>query len=121
MTDLNALLRAGDPLGASEEHEGFSSIQWAAMRRQVVNAAERPALARTPWQQPLAVFAMLALAIAAGVVAGDRLVAPQAAPVEPSMAGSSEEGRRQFQFVTPGGTRIIWVFDPEFQMKETLP
>ena len=22
--------------------------------------------------------------------------------------------RRQLQFATPGGTRIIWVFDPEF-------
>jgi hypothetical protein len=120
MTDLNALLQAGDPLGAPEEHEGLSRIQWAAMRRQVLNAAQRPAVARTPWQQPLAVFAMLALAIAAGVVAGDRLVPPQAAPVEPSVAGSAD-GRRQFQFVTPGGTRIIWVFDPEFQMKETLP
>jgi hypothetical protein len=120
MTDLNSLLRAGDPLGAPEEHEGLSTAQWAAMRRQVLNAARRPAIARTPWQQPMGIFAMLALAIAAGLAAGYRLVPPQTAPIEPSVAGSVE-GRRQFQFVTPGGTRIIWVFDPEFQMKETLP
>ena len=24
------------------------------------------------------------------------------------------DGRRQLQFATPGGTRVIWVFDPEF-------
>ena len=29
--------------------------------------------------------------------------------------------RRQLQFATPGGTRIIWVFDTDFEVKGTLP
>jgi hypothetical protein len=29
--------------------------------------------------------------------------------------------RRQLQFATPGGTRIIWVFNSEFEMRETMP
>ena len=29
--------------------------------------------------------------------------------------------KQQLQFATPGGTRIIWVFDSEFDVKGTLP
>lgn len=119
MTDINALLRRGDPLQAAGEEEGLSPAHAATMRRHVLNAARRPGVARTPWHQPLAIAAMLALTIAAGVVGGQRLMAPKTVAVE--TAAVPAEGRRQFQFVTPGGTRIIWVFDPEFQMKETLP
>jgi hypothetical protein len=37
-------------------------------------------------------------------------------------AGIHEEAeRRQLQFVTPGGTRIIWTFNSEFELSETLP
>ena len=28
---------------------------------------------------------------------------------------------RQLQFATPGGTRIIWVFNSEFDLKESIP
>jgi hypothetical protein len=27
-----------------------------------------------------------------------------------------EPARRQLQFATPGGTRIIWVFNPDFSL-----
>ena len=43
--------------------------------------------------------------------------AESAASVQPAENGE----RRQLQFATPGGTRIIWVFDSEFEMKGTLP
>ena len=33
----------------------------------------------------------------------------------------NDNGLRQLQFATPGGTRIIWVFDSEFEVKGTLP
>jgi hypothetical protein len=29
--------------------------------------------------------------------------------------------RRQVQFATPGGTRIIWTLDPEFKLPEVVP
>ena len=63
---------------------------------------------------------MVALTIFAGVLAGLRLspVPPQSVVAD---APEPADGRRQFQFSTPGGTRIIWVFDPEFQVKETVP
>ena len=40
---------------------------------------------------------------------------------EPAKGEQAESGRRQLQFATPGGTRIIWVFDSDFEVKGTLP
>lgn len=120
MKDLNTLLRDGDPAGDLLEAAGLSPAQAAAMRRVVLNATGQPDVLRTPWQQPLAVAAVLATTIAAGLVAG-RFLSPVEPPATAPAASAPAEGRRQFQFSTPGGTRIIWVFDPEFQVKETLP
>ena len=117
MKDLKTVLREGDPAAADE---GLSLEQVQAMRRAMLNAARQPDVVRTPWQRPLGVAAMVALTVGAGVFTGQRLAqaprtsldAPAAAPVD---------GRRQLQFSTPGGTRIIWVFDPDFSVKETVP
>jgi hypothetical protein len=118
MKDLHLILRDGDPAGGPEQ--GLAPAQAAAMRRQILNATVRPDVVRTPWQQPFAVAAMVALTIVAGVLAGMRF-SPGAAPQSAPAAAEPADGRRQFQFSTPGGTRIIWVFDPEFQVKETVP
>jgi len=119
MNDLQRILREGDPAGDPAE-ERLTPQQTAAMRRHVLTAPVRTDVLRTPWQQPLALAAMVAMTIAAGVMGGLRF-----APAQPDPAGPPEfmpsEAPRQFQFSTPGGTRIIWVFDPEFQMKETVP
>ena len=114
--NLNTVLRVGDPAG----DERLSQQHAAVMRRQIVNAARRPDVVRTPWQQPLAVAAMIALTIATGIIAGQRLPQPRTGSMEP-VSTAPEEPRRQLQFSTPGGTRIIWVFDPEFTVKETVP
>jgi hypothetical protein len=119
MKDLNNVLREGDPAAGDE---GLSPGQSTVMRRQIINAAEHPDVVRTPWQQPLAVAAMVALTIVAGIVGGQRLGDRLDSP--PSVASGSDvpDGtRRQLQFSTPGGTRIIWVFDPDFAVKETVP
>ena len=117
MKDLRTMLREADPAAVDQ---GLTPDQIVAMRRKIVNAASRPDVARTPWQQPLAVAAMVVLTVAAGVFAGQRLADMQPALVDhPGTA--PVEGRRQLQFSTPGGTRIIWVFDPEFSVKETVP
>lgn len=117
MKDLADILRAGDPAADSE----LSPMQVDAMRRSVLDAARRPDVVRTPWQQPLAVAAMVALTIAAGVMAGRSLPVPDAAPEPDPARAVPTDQRRQLQFSTPGGTRIIWVFDPEFDLKETVP
>ena len=119
MKDIKAVLHEGDP-GAGPEEQGLSPAQAAALRRHILNATVRPDVVRTPWQQPLAVAAMVALTIAAGVAAGMRF-APAGTVSDVPAASTPADGRRQLQFSTPGGTRIIWVFDPEFQVKETVP
>jgi hypothetical protein len=117
MKNLADILRAGDPAADSE----MSPRQVDAMRRVVLDAARRPDVVRTPWQQPLAVAAMVALTIAAGIMAGRRMPVAEVRPeIDPTQAAPADQ-RRQLQFSTPGGTRIIWVFDPEFTLKETVP
>jgi hypothetical protein len=37
------------------------------------------------------------------------------------VADDSSGERQQLHFRTPGGTRIIWVFDSQFEVKGTLP
>lgn len=111
------MLREGDPATADQE---LAPDRIAAMRRRILNAASRPDVVRTPWQQPLAVAAMVVLTVAAGVFAGQRLAHRQPSAIDHPRT-APVEGRRQLQFSTPGGTRIIWVFDPEFSVKETVP
>ena len=119
MNDLRRILRDGDP-ARGPEHEGLSAADAAVMRRRVLNATSHPDVARTPWQQPLAVAAMIVLTMAAGVFAGLRFSANEAVSDPPGVS-APREAPRQLQFSTPGGTRIIWVFDPEFSVKEMVP
>jgi hypothetical protein len=39
----------------------------------------------------------------------------------PEFAEGEDAERQQLHFRTPGGTRIIWVFDSQFEAKGTLP
>jgi hypothetical protein len=117
MKDLKTVLREGDPAATDE---GLSPEQVQALRRGMLNAARQPDVVRTPWQRPLAVAAMVALTVGAGVFAGQRLAHITRDSLD-APAGVPVEGRRQLQFSTPGGTRIIWVFDPDFSVKETVP
>jgi hypothetical protein len=117
MNKLADILRAGDPAADSE----LSPMQVDAMRRRVLDAAGRPDVVRTPWHQPLALATVIALAVAAGIEAGRHLTLAGDIPEPESVRTVPTEHRRQLQFSTPGGTRIIWVFDPEFTLKETVP
>jgi hypothetical protein len=96
-----------------------------AMRDAILTAAahaptETPRLASSG----MVIGGILAAAIAAGVVAAGtyQSAAPQStqdsgAPLPAADAPSL----RQLQFSTPGGTRIIWQFDPDFSLRETIP
>jgi hypothetical protein len=117
MKDVKRLLLDGDPAAGDET---LSPNQVDVMRRQIIHAARQPDVIRTPWRQPLAVAAMLALTVAAGVIGGQRLSRSDVMSIEAPIS-APDDGRRQLQFSTPGGTRIIWVFDPNFTMKETVP
>ena len=123
MTDIDdidpgARLRAGDPLRAEP---GMSPREINAMRRTVVAAAERSAQSPAWWPPMLAVVATAAAMVIAVVGARVRehdrpAPAPQRSAGASTAAADSAPtaGRRQLQFATPGGTRVIWVFDPEF-------
>ena len=69
----------------------------------------------------------VALLVVVGTMTGDRVVVgPATAPVtsDPlaAVGGSSADGeRRQLQFSTPGGTRIIWIFDQNLRLQESMP
>jgi hypothetical protein len=116
MTSLKVLLRDADPADDLEERAA------QAIRRAVVAAAtDRPAPA-VVWTHALALAAVLVLMLGTGATVGRRFEPPPPSPaaaIAPAPAAGGE--RRQLHFATPGGTRIIWVFNSRFDTKEVMP
>ena len=116
--DIGARLRAADPL---IDDPAMSAADVEAMRGMVVAAADRSAQSPAWWPPMLAVVATAAAMVIAVVGArvhenGRKASAPprSLSPAVADSASTTSTGRRQLQFATPGGTRVIWVFDPEF-------
>ena len=112
MSDWRALLRAHDPAA-----EAIEAVRAERMRRAVIEAARHSPGAASPWPFRLAMAGVTVILLAAGAgdvgrMSGDRLV-----PSSPAPSGE----RRQVQFDTPGGTRIIWEINPDFDFGETVP
>jgi hypothetical protein len=120
MKDLGTLLRDADPLDGDP---GLSSDEAQAMRRAMLRASRDARAVVALWPRPLAVAALVVLTLAVGIAAGVRL--PPPAPVGAAWLAVGDPAgspRRQLQFATPGGTRIIWVFDPDFRLnQEVMP
>ena len=117
MDALKAALVGGDPIAREGE---LSAADAEAMRRAVVAAADTHAPAAF-WPRPMFLAATVAVTLIVGIVlgAGRPRIAKRPAPTQVAMSQTSAPAarvgeRRQLQFATPGGTRIIWVFDPEF-------
>ena len=113
MKDIGGMLRDADPL---RDEGRLSPVEASAMRRSIVAAAERDSPVAGWWPRPIFVGATIAVTLVAGIAVGRWLPRPDAADgrgVAPSSSAASHD-RRQLQFATPGGTRIIWVFDPDF-------
>ena len=93
-----------------------------AMRAAVVSAA-RGGAPQPKWRpRHLALAATLLLIVGAGAAAGWRFDARQptaAIAVEQIRPAGNEQ--LQLQFATPGGTRIIWVFNPDLNLKAMVP
>ena len=130
MNDWKSRLRDGDP--------GQDAVMPAAdvqrMRRVVVAAAGDAAARRSlAWPRAFVVTATLLFFVCASVLAAlqrvtrdvnDPLTAKVRQPSDVSATeidGGNEGARQQLHFMTPGGTRIIWVFDSQFEVKGTLP
>jgi len=107
-------LKDADPFA---EEGPLSDVDAQRMRRAIVAATrERPIADPIGWK---ASWAAVTLAVAATAVFAmnhwrepnmDRIVAPTTAA-----SRATPEARRQLQFVAPGGTRVIWVFNADFK------
>jgi hypothetical protein len=111
MTNWRRMLREHDP-GA----ELLDADTAARIRNTVMRAAKDAAPARAVWSMRVALAAFACVVVVLSVF-GTRRPIEVAAPHPPIIGGSE---RRQIQFATPGGTRIIWELNPNFSL-ETLP
>ena len=118
MTDVGQQLRGADPL----IHEpGLSPADVRGIRQTVVAAARESGCRGRTWQPALmAAVAMLSLAAVVGVNrwrSSDFFASTirEGDVVLGTEPGRSPAARRQLQFATPGGTRVIWVFDSKFE------
>ena len=123
MTDWRTRLREafGNTAVEDADDDKLSRDAALAMRRVVVAAVTADAEAPFSWRNPLAVGAALALMVASGMVAGLRMPVPVDEPGVTNPHGPDAGERRQVQFATPGGTRIVWTIDPEFRLNEVIP
>ena len=121
MTDLRTRLL--DALGNADDER--LTIEDAAAMRRVIVAATRD-VEKQParmWWPPLAVAATVVVMVAVGVTLGQRFDA------RPFRAGATDgtdtdlpartAPARQLHFSTPGGTRIIWIFNSDLELKTT--
>jgi hypothetical protein len=130
MTDVGRLLRQGDPLrtDSPEEPGELSPAEAQVMRREMLDVLSQPSSMVAVWQRPIAVGALAMLMIAMGALAGHRTFPipatdlPDSASTELGSSGwSGDVDCRQLQFSTPGGTRIIWIFDEKLRLQESMP
>lgn len=98
---LRAALRAGDP---AEGVPALDATERAAMRVAIDRAVPSARPAAPPFR-----WAAAAALILLGAVATALLHGPTAPP--PAAESLAPVTTRQLDFKTPGGTRLIWVFD----------
>ena len=123
MTHWNERLREADEALARE----LSLDESQRLKRTVVAAAAAAQTQR--WSLPFALTAGSLTAASAALVLTTVLASPGSPPdVTSDRAAGVDEaidavdaGPRQLHFATPGGTRVIWVFDADFEVKGTLP
>ncbi len=118
MKDLKQLLTDADPVA---REPGLSPIDAHAMRRSIVAAAaaagNEPATSPASWPGAFVMGAVVAACLVVGVSIGVRLDrGPQGVAQKPAAVAGPQGLGRQLQFVTTGGTRIIWTFHEDFEL-----
>jgi hypothetical protein len=127
MTDWRIRLRdAGRALRDDVEPETSQR-----MRRAVLAAVVPEERRGRTWSRAFAATAAALTLVSVGLLTslqGGRLTdesVVRVEPIDPALVTATDEApvtaRQQLHFSTPGGTRIIWVFDPGFEVKGTLP
>jgi|SRR5687768_5256870 len=107
-----SLLREHDPADRSIDPQRAIEIRHAAIE---VARQAGPATSPWPWRLAFAALAMVLLAAGAGDDGRPSLTS------EPVVVADPGGERRQVQFATPGGTRIIWEINPDFSLREMVP
>ena len=113
------------------DRDSLSADAARAMRQIVVAAAsEEPGdAAGFSWRRPLALAGTILLLIVVGITAGRRIDVARPASELPSnhhlatdsiLPENAVHPHRQLQFSTPGGTRIIWVFNSDLDLKAAI-
>jgi hypothetical protein len=114
MNDLRERLKSADPAVDGGPLTDFDAQR---MRRVIVESVrERTSSRAITWKTSWAAITLLVAASA--VFAIVRWREPRVnAPVAPTSdaAPVTRESTRQLQFVAPGGTRVIWIFNPDFK------
>ena len=105
MNDLRSRLRQGDPLLQEGE---LSRAESQRLREQILSAKPASTIGRRKFGFPIA---LVLLCMAAASVWFVRTSAPGAAVEYPS------DRPRQLQFSTSGGTRVIWTFNDNFELR----
>jgi len=117
MKDLRDWLIEGDPVA---NESPLSDTDVKRMRQAVADAGESHASSFSDWARGSWATAtvVVALTIAVGMTRwftplpdvrnGDAGATSTSEPSQPA-------ARRQVQMIAPGGTRVIWIFNPDFQ------
>ena len=123
MTDIRTLLQEADPLGEPlAQHEALTPDDAQAIRQTVLVAAREAAPAVPLWRRPLALAAVAtALTVVSGIVGHRSGQTTDDTPTVVADGAAGEVDCRQLQFATPGGTRIIWIFDNNVRFQESMP
>ena len=114
-----------------DEQDHLSVDEARAMRRIVVAAVSdgTPSRASSPWgRRSVLVAATIVAVISAAIGTGLHVdltnrqpsttqLVPNAAPIDTTNTAYVTTPTRQLQFVTAGGTRIIWVFNSDLNLE----
>ena len=128
MTDWRFRLRDADrALERDVEPDASQRIRRTILAAVPANRPAVQAWSRT-FAATAAVLTLVCVALLTTLQGGARLTddpAVRVEPADPALASTTDDTstteRQQLHFSTPGGTRIIWVFDPGFEVKGTLP
>lgn len=114
MKDLRHWLESDDPL---KSEAPLSDAEVQRMRRAVIAARpETRASASLRWAGWLAAPVAVAVLAAIGSYVDRSQDSPAPVLDGPPSADLPVTTPRQLQFVTAGGTRIIWIFNPDFEI-----
>lgn len=112
---LRGRLREADPARSSAP--GAEEAALARVAARLAHALADAPPARTPLLPALALLAALAVAIGIPALLSRDAAAPAALRgATAGRIGHDLRSPRQVQFETPGGTRLIWVLDPDSQL-----